>query len=171
MVSSQVALAVICVGFAAANSEIRLLAGSDCRGLEKGEKVLDLRGHDSVFLVLDLKSIAPRVSAGYENRDDKNGRKCLRRIENRLNATLADFRHKVDMHRRSTKALRLYVEDPEHRQVMQEKRSAAGAAVALAILDLVVTGVSYVYTDYRLTALKERIYDLDEKISFTRKTS
>ena len=156
---------MICVGFAAANSEIRLLAGSECRGLEKGEKVLDLRGHDSVFLVLDLKSIAPRVSAGYENRDDKNGRKCLRRIENRLNATLADFRHKVDMHRRSTMALRVYVEDPEHRQVMQEKRSAAGAAVALAILDLVVTGVSYVYTDYRLTALKERIYDLDEQIN------
>ena len=161
----QVALVVIFVGFAAANTEFRLLEGTNCRALELGERVFDLRGHDSVFLVLDLRSIAPKVGAGYKNRDDKNGRKCLRRIESKLNATLADFRYKIDMHRRSKLALEVYVQDPDNREIKQEKRSAAGAAVALAILDLVVTGVTYVYTDYRINNLKERIYDLDEQIN------
>ena len=149
-----------CAAVISQNSEFEVMSSTGCRALEVGENAFELNGHDGVLLVLDLKSIFEnRFREGYK--DDIDGEKCLTRMEKRLNGTLSNFRDKVILYHESNNMLNVYLNNP----ALMEKRSAGGVAIALSILDLVLTGVSYVYTDYRLNALKERILELDEQVN------
>ena len=142
------------------NSEVEVIRTSGCRALEVGENTFDLDGHDGLVLMLDLNSIfAKKFKKGYEN--DEEGGKCLSRMEKRLNLTMAAFREKVMLYQGSSDMLEVYIKHPN----LHEKRSAAGVAIALSIFDLVLTGVNYVYTDYRIGQLKEKIMELDEAVN------
>ena len=142
-----------------------LTTAGRCTAFETEEKVFELEGQETFILNLNLSSLfREKFNKGYKV--DKIGAKCMKRMEKRLNATVSSFRNRAVFIATNKAMLSEYVKYPHlMRKDVVSKRSVGGVALALSIFDLIVTGASYAYTDYRLRELRMRVDKIDEAIN------
>ena len=157
----------LCSVVSSRGAEVDILTTAGrCTAFETEEKVFELEGQEAFILNLNLSSLfREKYSKGY-NTFDKGGQKCLKRMENRINATVSNFRNRVVYIAREKAMLSVYLNKPHMmRKDVGRKRSVGGVALALSIFNLIVHGASYAYTDYRLGELRRRLDELDEAIN------
>ena len=142
---------------------MRVLGGDEiCLGLEAEEKVHQIDGEQTLVVELDLSAdLDSKFKTSYQ--DDKEGGKCLKDMEQKINQTLeVHIRELMDYFTGLEAVKRL----SEHDRGSSMKRSpGVGAALALAIIDLVATGAVYFYTDYRIGLIRDNIMDIEEKLA------
>ena len=126
-----------------------------CLGLEVEEKVHQINGEQTLVVELDLSAdLDTKFKTGYH--DDKEGGECLKGMEQKINQTLeVHVRELMDYFTGLEAVKRLN----EHDRGSSMKRSpGVGAALALAILDLVATGAVYFHTITGLALLETTLW-------------
>lgn len=144
-------------------AEYRVIAQESCFALEADDLAFEVRQDGIFFLRFSFGSVvSAEMREGYANVFDEDGQSCIFRIESRINQTVDAFRRKVNDINDNQMMLYEYLKRP---QLMSKRASAGGVAVALSLIDLIATGASYFYTDYRIKAIKEKILELDELVN------
>ena len=134
-----------------------------CKAIELQGKVLEMKGDGVLYLHLGVNSILPQmIKNGYDDKEDENGQKCLSKIESRWGQSVDFLIKRVRDIKDHQEFLNFYLKNPS--RYNRHTRSNNGFAVALGLLDLVVTGASYFYTDYRLRQLKQKLSDMEGKL-------
>ena len=133
-----------------------------CKSLEVENQAFELVRDDIMYLQFNINSvITPKLRNGYLREEDNEGETCLTSIELKLNQTIENFRKNILDLQYSKEMLDIYLYNPE----VLSRRSVGGVAVAISILDLIATGATYFYTDYRIRALKTRFGEMNELLT------
>ena len=112
-----------------------------CKALELQGKVLEMKGDGVLYLHLGVDSILPQmIKSGYEDKEDENGQKCLSKIESRWGQSVDFLIKRIQDIKDHQEFLNFYLKNPS--RYNRRARSNNGFAVALGLLDLVVTGAS-----------------------------
>ena len=147
-----------------AEAEFRVIADESCYAFEANELAFEYTQDNVFFLRFSFDSvISEQMRKGYKRVFDDDGQSCIFHIESRINRTVDSFKRKLNDINDNQMMLYEYLKRP---YLMERKRaSAGGVAVALSLIDLIATGASYFYTDYRLKMLREKVLALDELVN------
>ena len=131
--------------------------------LEASSTAFDLMEDGLMYLKVSFNSVIPKViHDGYDNSMDKKGKECFKNISLRLNKTVEGFKKEMAEIGKDKLMLSVYMKNP---QLFRKRATGSAIAIALGIFDLVATGASYFYTDYRLRLLQEKVLEVDETIN------
>ena len=135
---------------------------SGCKSLETETMAYEFVRDDLIFVQMDLNSVIPAaLKKSYEGKKDLEGKKCLDLIGKKLNDTVESFRSNVLDIQYQKEMLNEYLFDSK----TASRRNAGGIAVAIGLLDMVATGATFFYNDYRIKALQTKLADMNEYLS------
>ena len=142
------------------------MAGDSCRALETEGQAFEFKEDNIFYFTISFGSIISKeMKEGYKNSDSDNGDKCLTRIEKKINATVKNFKSKLENIHDNQALLQLYLDNPH---LISKRDSTGSIAIALSLIDLIATSASYFYTDFRLRSLRTKIDEMDELLQSLR---